>query len=113
MAGIDTAPSCVQHGVSAVDGTVAPYQDCAGFFTFGPGGTFNADDPGASAFFLGASAGTVLLVIIGFIVFVAVMVAWVKVEDDKLTLQAMRLRGLAPGGPPGPTPPGPGLTSEP
>jgi hypothetical protein len=111
MAGIDSAPACVQHGVSAVDGTVVPYESCAGFFTFGPGGAFDPENPGASELFLGASAGTVILTVIGFAVFVAVMVLWVKVEHDKLTRQAARLRGVG-GAPPAPAGPGPAVTPE-
>jgi hypothetical protein len=91
---VDTAPSCVHSGISPDDGTVAPYADCLnGFYTFGPGGALNADDPQTSAFWLGASNGTIILTIIGFILFLIVMVAWVKTEDTKLMNQAMRLRG--------------------
>ena len=60
---------------------------------FGPGGALNADDPQTSAFWLGASNGTIILTIIGFVLFLIVMVAWVKTEDTKLMNQAMRLRG--------------------
>jgi hypothetical protein len=113
MAGLDTAPSCIQHGVSPLDGTVVPYEKCTdGFFTFAPGGAFNPDDPGASEFFLGASTGTVIVVVLGFLVFLAVMVLWVKVENDKLVRQAARLRGVSPGPPPAPRAPGPAVTPE-
>lgn len=111
MAGIDTAPACVQHGVSAADTTIPPFENCAGFFTFGPGGAFDPENPGASEFFLGASAGTVILSVIGFVVFVAALVLWIKVEHDKLTAQAARLRGVG-GPPPPPAGPGPAVASE-
>ncbi|MDX6590890.1 MAG: hypothetical protein QOJ13_86 [Gaiellales bacterium] len=113
MAGLDTAPDCIQHGISPVDGTVVPFENCTdGFFTFAPGGAFNPDNPGASEFFLGASTGTVILSALGFLVFLAVMVMWVKVENDKLTRQALRLRGFVSGPPPAPRAPGPAVTPE-
>ncbi|MFL6040285.1 MAG: hypothetical protein ACJ740_02650 [Gaiellales bacterium] len=90
---IDTAPSCIQHGVSPVDGTVVPYEKCLdGFFTFGPGGVVNPDSPQTSPFWLGASNGTIILAAIGFVVFIVAMVMWVRVEDGKLSRQAAYLR---------------------
>jgi hypothetical protein len=81
--GWDTAPSCIQHGAPA-DGVYKPYQDCADFFTMGPGSTFGTSTSGVSGTYWG-------LVIIGILVMVAAFVAWVWTEDRKLKQQAARL----------------------
>jgi hypothetical protein len=93
---IDTAPSCIQHGISAVDGTIKPFENCLnGFYTFGPGGVVNPDNPQTSPFWLGASNGTIILCAIGFVVFLGALVLWVRTEDGKLSRQAARLRSAA------------------
>ena len=65
---IDTAPSCIQHGVST-GGTVPSCRTRSafdGFFTFGPWlGVVNPDSPQTSPFWLGASNGTIILAAIG------------------------------------------------
>jgi len=94
--GIDTAPSCIQHGISAADGTVKPFEKCVdGFFTFGPGGAVNLDSPQTSPFWLGASNGTIILCVIGFVVFIVTLIMWGKTEDEKLQTQAARVRTAA------------------
>jgi hypothetical protein len=82
--GWDTAPSCVQHGVPAADGVYKPYQDCADFFTMGPGSTVGTATSGVSGTYWG-------LTIIGILVMLAAFVAWVWTEDRKLKQQAARL----------------------
>lgn len=90
---LETAPSCIVQNVSPDDGTIKPFEECLnGFFTFGPGGALNTDNPQTSPFWLGASTGTIVLVIIGCVVFLVVMISWVRVENGKLQRQAERLR---------------------
>ena len=75
--------------VSPDDGTIKPFEECLnGFFTFGPGGALNADDPQTSPFWLGASTGTIVLVIIGFVVFIVVMISWGQVREQQAREQA-------------------------
>jgi hypothetical protein len=81
--GWDTAPSCIHHGTPA-DGVYKPYQDCADFFTMGPGSTFGTATDGVSGTYWG-------LVVIGILVMIAAFVAWVVTEDRKLKQQAARL----------------------
>jgi hypothetical protein len=83
MFGWDTAPSCIQHGGTPGD-VYTPYKDCADFFTMGPGSTFGTATDGVSGTYWG-------LVIIGILVMVAALVAWVVTEDRKLKQQAARL----------------------
>jgi hypothetical protein len=90
---LETAPSCIAQNVPADAGTVKPFEECLnGFFTFGPGGALNADHPQTNPFWLGASTGTIVLTILGFVVFIVVMVSWVRFENGKLQRQAERLR---------------------
>jgi hypothetical protein len=64
---------------SAPDSVDAGWSDkVAGFFTFGPGYT----------------AGTYILVILGILLFIVALIAWVYTEDQKLSLQAEKLRRL-------------------
>lgn len=104
---LDSVPSCVQHGVSAADGTVLPYEKCAAFFTYASNETFRESD---NSVWLGASNGTLFLVALGAIVTAIALIAWVKTEDTKLEHQAVRLRearGPLPGRPPAASPPTP------
>ena len=90
---LETAPTASSRTARPDDGTVRPFEECLnGFYTFGPGGALNADDPQTSPFWLGASNGTIVLAIIGFVVFIVVMISWVRVENGKLERQAERLR---------------------
>ncbi len=108
---IDNAPDCVQQGVSPDDGTVVPYEECSGFYTFAPGGVY--DPEGGSPTFRDASTGLLLVTALGFIVMLAALVAWVKTEDTKLRAQAARLRrATADPAAHGETVPAPGLTPE-
>jgi lipoprotein signal peptidase len=82
--GWDTAPGCIQHGVSGADGVYKPYEKCADFFTFGPGSTFGTATDGVSTSYW-------ILTIIGILVMIGAFVAWVTTEDRKLKEQAARL----------------------
>jgi len=86
---IDSVPTCVQHGISAAHGTVAPYEKCSAFFTYASNETFKET---GNSVWIGASSGTILLVALGFIVCIAALIAWVKTEDMRLSAQAERLR---------------------
>ena len=84
VGGWDTAPDCIQHGVSGADGVFKPYEQCKDFFTFGPGST---DTTLAS----GVSTSYWILTILGILVMIAAFVAWVTTENRKLKQQAARL----------------------
>jgi len=105
---INSAPDCVQHGLGAkpaddiADFIIqAPYKDCAGFMTFGPGSTYG--DGGAGA------AGTyMVLTWVGIVVMLAVFVAWVAFENRRLVqFAASNALGIASTDD---TPPQPGMT---
>jgi hypothetical protein len=64
---MNTAPDSVDAGWS---------DKVSAFFTFGPGYT----------------TGTYILVALGFLLFVLALIAWVYTEDQKLNLQAEKLR---------------------
>jgi hypothetical protein len=64
---MNTAPDSVDAGWS---------DKVSAFFTFGPGYT----------------TGTYILVVLGFLLFVAALIAWVYTEDQKLRHQAEKLR---------------------
>src|SRR6266550_2902980 len=82
--GWDTAPGCIQHGVSGADGIYKPYEKCADFFTFGPGSKLGTE-------FSGTATSYYVLTAVGFVVMLAFLVAWVMLEDRKLKTQAARL----------------------
>jgi hypothetical protein len=103
---IDSVPACVQHGVSAAAGTIKPYEHCSAFYTFASSKTFDANT--TSAFWLGASNGTILIVALGIIAMIAALVAWVVTENTKLNAQAARLRAAR-----AQRPPAPGLAGPP
>jgi hypothetical protein len=90
---IDSAPSCV----TSVDGAQPPddsadfilqaaYENCAGFMTFGPGSTYGEEGTGAAGAYI-------VITIIGIAVMVAVLVAWVYVENRRLHAHRLVLRG--------------------
>jgi hypothetical protein len=82
--GWDTAPGCIQHGIPGSEGVYKPYENCADYFTFGPGSTFGTSTSGVSTSYW-------ILTIIGILVMIAAFVAWVMTEDRKLKQQAARL----------------------
>jgi hypothetical protein len=106
---IDSVPECVQHGVSAADGTIAPYEKCSAFFTYASNQTFKETD---NSVWIGASNGTILLVALGFIVCIAALIAWVKTEDMRLSAQDARLRAGRPQRPAGPASPAAGVAPD-
>jgi hypothetical protein len=90
---IDSAPSCVTDvgGARPADDSAdfilqAAYENCAGFMTFGPGSTYGEEGAGAATSY-------VVLTVIGMAVMVAVLVAWVYVENRRLHAHRLILRG--------------------
>jgi len=84
MGGWDTTPECIQHGVPGSDGVYRPYEKCADFFTFGPGGKFGTFSDGVATSYW-------VLTALGFVVSIAFLVGWVMLEDRKLKRQAAYL----------------------
>src|SRR3954447_9228943 len=105
---INSAPDCVHHGLGAkppddiADFIIqAPYKDCAGFMTFGPGSTYG--DGGS-----GAASAYMVLTWVGIVVMVLVFVAWVAFENRRLLdFAGLNALGRAPTEEP---PPQPGMT---
>jgi hypothetical protein len=90
---IDSAPDCVTDvgGARPADDSAdfilqAAYENCAGFMTFGPGSTYGEEGTGAATSY-------VVLTVIGIAVMVAVLVAWVYVENRRLHAHRLVLRG--------------------
>jgi hypothetical protein len=84
LGGWDTAPGCIQHGLAAGD-VYKPYEKCADFFTFAHGSTYGTAASGVNGTYWA-------VVIVGILVMVFFLVAWVVTEDRKLRDQAARLR---------------------
>jgi cytochrome oxidase assembly protein ShyY1 len=89
---IDSAPDCVTDvgGAKPADDIAdfivqAPYQDCAGIMTFGPGTTYG--DEGAAA-----ATSYYLLTWLGIAVMVAALVYWVIWENRRLLGHTLTLR---------------------
>ena len=89
---IDSAPDCIVNigGAKPADDSAdfiiqAAYEKCAGIMTFGPGSTYG--DGGSSA-----TTAYMVLTVIGIIVMIAVIVAWVVYENRRLLRHAERLR---------------------
>ncbi len=85
---IDSAPACVKSaaavGNSSPDAAdtadyivQAPYADCAGFMTFGPGSTYGPDG-------LAAATSYYVLTGIGFAFMVIVLIYWCVFENRRL-----------------------------
>ena len=81
---IDSAPSCVTHNSGAIpaDDSLdfilqANYKDCAGIMTFGPGTVYGPDGSSAASAYYA-------LTYIGIFVTIAVLIAWVVVENRRL-----------------------------
>jgi hypothetical protein len=97
---IDSAPDCITHASGAVKGDdadfilQATYAKCQGIMTFGHGTVYG--DGGSSA-----STSYYILTWIGIAVMVAVIVAWVVMEDRRLLGHAARLRLAGRGAGPG------------
>jgi hypothetical protein len=105
---INSAPDCIHHGLGAkptddiADFIInAPFKDCAGFMSFGPGSTYGDGGTGAATQYL-------VLTWIGIVVMVIVFVAWVAFENRRL-LEFAAANVLGRGTPEEP-PPQPGIT---
>jgi len=106
-------PDCVKTGDlgSGFENIAKPYQDCTGYFTFGPGKAYEGA-PGEPAAF-GGSMALYIITVIGFLVSIGFIVAWVWFENNKLWAQATLLRAAGGMPAPGGVPPGPGPSQPP
>ena len=86
MGGWESAPPCIQHGVTGnpYPNVYPAYEKCADFFTFGPGSTINTFSDGVSTSYW-------VLTAIGFIVMLTALVGWVVLENRKLQRQSAYL----------------------
>ena len=82
--GWHSEPGCIVHGVPGSEGVYKPYEKCADFFTFGKGSTIGTVTDGVNSSYW-------VLTIIGIIVMIVALAAWVITEDRKLKEQASRL----------------------
>jgi hypothetical protein len=82
--GWHTEPGCIQHNVPGSDGVYKAYEKCSDFFTFGHGSRLGTE-------FSGTNTSYYILVAVGFLVMIAFLVAWVRLEDRKLRAQAAHL----------------------
>lgn len=107
----DTAPECIVRdsppGLPFSSEVMAPFQDCTGYFTFGPGrewafgGYVYPTPEGGSAgdVLYGGAAGIYVLTVIGILVMILMFIAFVWTEHRKLIDRAGRLRAAAAPGP--------------
>jgi hypothetical protein len=72
------------HDAGPAAGVYKPYEKCADFFTFGHGSDYGTLASGVNGTYW-------VVVIVGILVMVAFLVAWVVTEDRKLRLQAAHL----------------------
>ena len=110
----DTAPDCIVRdsppGNPFSTEVMAPFQDCTGYFTFGPGrewafgGYVYPTPEGGSVgdVLYGGASGLYVLTVIGVVVMILVFVAFVWTEHKKLMDRAGKLRAAAA---PSPAPP--------
>jgi hypothetical protein len=106
---IDSAPDCIVSGAGTEDARIEDsadfvignnFADCAGIMTFGPGSTYGEEGVGAAGSYM-------VLTWIGIAVMVAVLLAWVVVENRRLIAYSLaHPRGGKP------APPQPGTTTE-
>jgi hypothetical protein len=109
---INSSPSCIveREGATPADDSAdfilqARYEDCAGFMTFGPGSTYG--DEGAAA-----DTAYYILTWLGIAAMVAVLLAWVILENRRLVAHAARIGGRHwREGPQAPASPQPGITT--
>jgi hypothetical protein len=96
---INSAPDCVVHdlGAKPADDSAdfiinAPYEECAGFMTFGPGSTFGPDGEKAETAYY-------ILTWLGIAVMVAVLLAWIILENRRfIAYHAAKFGGKIPRG---------------
>ena len=105
---IDSSPKCVVSNEKAepADDSAdfilqANYEDCTGFMTFGPGSTYG--DEGTAA-----ETAYYILTVLGIVVTILVLLAWVIYENRRLIEYSVRGR-LGRGEEP---PPQPGVARE-
>ena len=108
----DTAPSCIHRdlppGIPFSEEIMAPFKDCSGFFTFGPGrewafgGYVYPTPEGGSAgdVLYGGATGIYVLTTLGFLVMILVFIAFVWTEHRKLMDRANMLRAAMQPPPP-------------
>ncbi|MFY9578891.1 MAG: hypothetical protein WAQ33_06160 [Gaiellaceae bacterium] len=82
--GWHTEPGCIQHNVPGSEGVYKSYEKCADFFTFGHGSRLGTE-------FSGTNTSYYILTAVGFLVMIAFLVAWVRLEDRKLRAQSSHL----------------------
>ena len=89
---IDSAPSCITSNEFAepADDSAdfilqANYADCTGIMTFGPGSTYG--DEGAAA-----DTAYYILTVLGIVVTLVVLVAWVVYENRQLVSHVARFK---------------------
>ena len=110
---IDSSPACVSSDPGTEEARVEdsadfvmgdPYQECvdtaSGIMTFGPGSTYGPEGVGAESAYM-------VLTWIGIVVMVAVLLAWILVENRRLIAYALGRRDPTPEGPQ------PGMTGAP
>ena len=93
---IDSAPDCVSSDPGTEAARVedsadfilqAPYQECAGFMTFGPGSTYGPEGVGANGAYM-------VVTWIGIVFMIVVLIAWVVSENRRLlAYAASKVRG--------------------
>ncbi len=93
---IDSSPSCVVSNEAAepADDSAdfilqANYEDCTGFMTFGPGSTYGEEGTAADTLYY-------ILTVLGIVVTLAVLVAWVVYENRQLVGHVARFRARGP-----------------
>ena len=114
----DTAPDCIQTGLPPGNPFSAevmePFQQCTGFFTFGPGKEYAfagyvvpiPEGGSTGDVIFGASTGLYVLTVIGVVVMILAFIAFVWTEHRKLMDRAGQLRAAVT--PPPAAPMGPG-----
>jgi hypothetical protein len=107
---IDSAPDCIVSNEKAEppDDSAdfilqANFEDCTGFMTFGPGSTYGEEGTAAETLYY-------ILTVLGILVTIGALVAWVIYENRQLVghVARFRQRGPVAGGPP----PQPGAQRE-
>jgi hypothetical protein len=90
---IDSAPDCIQNinGAQPPDDSAdfilqKAYENCAGFFTFGPGSTYGEDGSGANGVYYA-------VVVLGMLVTLFVLLYWMYWENHRLHARRLILRG--------------------
>ena len=104
---IDSAPDCIVSNEAAepADDSAdfilqANFEECAGFMTFGPGSSYGPEGVGAETAYM-------VLTWIGIVVMIAVLLAWILVENRRLIAYTLGRRDPTPEGPQ------PGMTGAP